>query len=43
MAETMIDNADIVVYVSSALRYADLVPWEVLRRAHSRGVPVIQV
>ena len=43
MAESMIDNADIVVYVSSALRYADLVPWEVLRRAHSRGVPVIQV
>ncbi|MDP9493720.1 MAG: 50S ribosome-binding GTPase, partial [Actinomycetota bacterium] len=26
-AETMIDNADIVVFVSSALRYADLVPW----------------
>jgi energy-coupling factor transporter ATP-binding protein EcfA2 len=43
IAETMIDNADVVVYVSSALRYADLVPWEVLRRAHSRGVPVIQV
>ncbi len=43
MAETMIDNADIVVYVSSAQRYADLVPWEVLRRAHSRGVPVIHV
>ncbi|MGH8872383.1 MAG: GTPase domain-containing protein [Acidimicrobiia bacterium] len=43
MAETMIDNADIVVYVNSALRYADLVPWEVLRRAHSRGAPVIHV
>jgi energy-coupling factor transporter ATP-binding protein EcfA2 len=43
MAETMIDNADVVVYVSSALRYADLVPWEVLRRAHSRGVPIIHV
>lgn len=43
VAETMIDNADVVVYVSSALRYADLVPWEVLRRAKSRGVPVIQV
>jgi len=42
-AETMIDNADVVVYVNSALRYADLVPWEVLRRAHSRGVPVIHV
>ena len=33
MAETMIDNADVVVYVSSALRYADLVPWEVLRQS----------
>jgi hypothetical protein len=43
IAETMIDNADVVVYVTSALRYADLVPWEVLRRAHSRGVPVVHV
>jgi GTPase SAR1 family protein len=43
MAETMIDNADIVVYVNSALRYSDQVPWEVLRRAHSRGAPVIHV
>ena len=43
MAETMIDNADIVIYVNSALRYADQVPWEVLRRAHSRGAPVIHV
>ncbi len=43
IAETMIDNADVIVYVSSALRYSDLVPWEVLRRAQSRGVPLIQV
>jgi energy-coupling factor transporter ATP-binding protein EcfA2 len=43
IAETMIDNADVVVYVTSAIRYADLVPWEVLRRAHSRGVPVVHV
>ena len=42
-AEIMIDNADVVVFVSSALRYADLVPWEVLRRARSRGAPVIHV
>lgn len=42
-AENMIDNADVVVFVSSALRYADLVPWEVLRRARSRGAPVIHV
>lgn len=42
-AETLIDNADIVVFVSSALRYADDVPWQVLRRAVSRGAPVIYV
>lgn len=43
MAETLIDNADIVVFVTSALRYADDVPWQVLRRAVSRGAPVIHV
>jgi GTPase SAR1 family protein len=43
MAETMIDNADVIVYVNSALRYSDLIPWEVLRRARSRGVPLIPV
>lgn len=42
-AEVLIDNADVVVYVTSALRYADLVPWEVLRRALARGAPVIHV
>lgn len=42
-AETLIDNADVVVFVSSALRYADDVPWQVLRRAVSRGAPVIYV
>ena len=43
LAETLIDNADVVVFVTSTLRYADLVPWEVLRRAVSRGAPVINV
>lgn len=43
MAETLMDNADVVVFVSSALRYADLVPWAVLRRAESRGAPVLHV
>jgi len=42
-AERLIDCADIVVMVTSALRYADLVPWEVLRRAMSRGTPLIFV
>lgn len=43
IAEMLIDNADVVVFVTSALRYADLIPWEVLRRAVSRGAPVINV
>lgn len=42
-AETLIDHADVVVFVTSALRYADRVPWEVLRRAVSRGAPLICV
>lgn len=43
MAETLIDSADVVVFVTSALRYADAVPWQVLRRAESRGTDVIHV
>ncbi len=42
-AETLVDNADVVVFVTSALRYADAVPWQVLRRAVARGTDVIQV
>lgn len=43
IAETLVDNADVVVFVTSALRYADEVPWQVLRRAVARGAPVINV
>ena len=43
VAEIMIDHADIVVFVSSASRYGDLVPWEVIRRARSRGAPLLMV
>jgi len=43
VAETLIDNADLVVFVTSAMRYGDRLPWEVLRRAKSRGAPVICV
>ncbi len=43
MAETLVDHADVVVFVTSAIRYADQVPWEVLRRARSRGAVVIPV
>lgn len=43
IAESFIDRADIVVFVVSASRYADGVPWEVLRRAMSRGAAVVPV
>ena len=43
VAETLIDNADVVVFVTSALRYADAVPWQVLRRAESRGAQVVYI
>ncbi len=43
VSEIMIDHADIVVFVSSAMRYGDLVPWEVMRRARSRGAPLLMV
>lgn len=43
VAESFIDRADIVVFVVSASRYADHVPWEVLRRAVSRGATVVPV
>jgi energy-coupling factor transporter ATP-binding protein EcfA2 len=43
VTEEVIDHADVVVFVTSALRYADEVPWQVLRRAESRGAPVIHV
>lgn len=43
VAETLIDNADVVIFVTSVLRYADAVPWQILRRAVARGTEVIQV
>lgn len=43
IAERLVDQADIVVFVTSALRYADDVPWELLRRSQSRGATIIPV
>lgn len=43
MAERVIDGADVVVFIASALRYADDVPWQVLRRARARGAEVVHV
>jgi energy-coupling factor transporter ATP-binding protein EcfA2 len=43
VAERLVDHADVVVFVTSALRYADDVPWQVLRRAEARGTDVVNV
>lgn len=43
IAETLIDNSDVVVFITSALRYADAIPWQTLRRATARGTEVICV
>jgi len=42
-AAQVVATADIVVFVASSLRYADLVPWQLLKRAQERGIPVIHV
>lgn len=38
-----ISRADVVVFVTSALRYADLIPWDVFRNVYAQGVPVVFV
>jgi len=42
-AESLVDHADVVVFVTSASRYADDVPWQLLRRALARGTQVVNV
>lgn len=39
-AEHLLDAADLWVFVTTAARYADAVPWDVLRNAASRGVSI---
>jgi energy-coupling factor transporter ATP-binding protein EcfA2 len=43
IAERLLEIADLCVFVTSAQRYADAVPWEFLKRAHQRGVPTVFV
>ena len=39
----LLEVADLVIFVTTATRYADQVPWEVLGRARTRGVPLLAV
>ena len=39
----LLEIADLVIFLTTATRYADQVPWEVLGRARARGVPMMAV
>jgi energy-coupling factor transporter ATP-binding protein EcfA2 len=43
LAVELLEAADLVVFVTTATRYADQVPWTVLGRARQRGVPLLAV
>ncbi len=40
-ADALLAVADVVVFVTSAQRYADAVPWEFLHKARARAVPIL--
>ena len=41
LADVLLEACDLCVFVTTASRYADLVPWQVLRRVQERGLPVV--
>ncbi len=41
LADVLLEVSDLCVFVTTATRYADLVPWQVLRRAQERGLPLV--
>ena len=43
LAVELLEAADLVVFVTTATRYADQVPWSILERARQRGVPLLAV
>jgi hypothetical protein len=43
LALDLLEMADLVIFVTTATRYADFVPWAVLERARERGVPLLAV
>lgn len=43
LAVELLEAADLVVFVTTATRYADQVPWAILERARERGVPLLAV
>src|SRR3990170_3590800 len=43
LAVELLEAADLVIFVTTATRYADQVPWAILGRARQRGVPLLAV
>ena len=43
LAVELLEAADLVIFVTTATRYADQVPWTILGRARQRGVPLLAV
>ena len=43
LADTLVELADLCIFVTTASRYADRVPWDVLHRIEQRGLPVVVV
>ena len=43
LADVLVEISDLCVFVTTATRYADLVPWEVLHRVRDRGLPLVVV
>src|SRR5688572_6602052 len=41
LAAALIEASDLCVFVTTATRYADQVPWDVLRRVKERGLPLL--
>jgi hypothetical protein len=42
-ADELLQAADLCLFITTAQRYADAVPWEFLQRAKARGVPLLVV
>lgn len=40
LADRLVEAADLCLFVTTATRYADLVPWTVLERVQARGLPL---
>ncbi|HEY8846312.1 MAG TPA: GTPase, partial [Candidatus Limnocylindrales bacterium] len=43
LADRLVEAADLAVFVTTATRYADQVPWAVLGRVRERGLPLMVV